>query len=68
MSEDRLEELRKVLEASGKSARAFAVEDLGVSPSYLYDILRGGRTLSDKIKGYLDERKRNQRPAKNKNG
>jgi hypothetical protein len=51
-----LERLQECIVASGKSKRAFAA-DLGVSASYLYDVLSGNRPVGDKIKGYVNGRR-----------
>ncbi len=63
----RIQELKQCIAASGKSPRSFALEELGVSPQYFYDVLHGRRPIGGKIKAYLDDRTTSQRPSAGKN-
>lgn len=48
MDEDIIEQLKKVMEASGETAAKFA-ESLGVSPSFLSNILHGKKSITANV-------------------
>jgi hypothetical protein len=54
MDEDQIRGLlRTKLEASGKTKIQFAHEDIGVSETFLYDVLAGKRKPGNKVRKYL---------------